>query len=99
MRRYKRDASFLIAYLITLFFNWEMSIPAWILLVLHFVLGWSILWFILALAAWMVIILLWMLLMQAAARCGDSKDAPRENKNPYSVRSSVAPTENHDTSS
>ena len=84
MRRTNRGGSFLLCLLINLLLNLEWSIPAWILLGLHFYLGISIWWFVGALAVWMLRIMLGMWLTGWAIDCGKQKDSPKENKNPYS---------------
>lgn len=86
IRRTKRSGSFWLCLLLNMLLNLEWTIPAWILLVLHFVLDWSIWWFALALALWILNILLWMQLMGWAADCSREKDPPKENKNLYSVK-------------
>ena len=78
--------NFLLCLLFNLLLNLEWSIPAWILLALHYWLGISIRWFWGGLAFWVLSILADMWLIGWAARCGDQKDPPKENKNPYSVR-------------
>lgn len=85
MRRTKRGGSFWLCLLVNMALNLEWTIPAWILLVLHFWLGWSIWWFVLALVLWIVDILFWMKVMGWAADCSNTPDPPKENKNPYSV--------------
>lgn len=89
MRRTKRSGSFWLCLLINMVLNLEWTIPAWILLALHFWLGWSIWWFVLALALWLINILFWMKVMGWAADCSNTPDPPKENKNPYSVRSTT----------
>ncbi len=64
--------------------NLEGAIPALIFLVLHFLLDFSILWFIGALAVWILGLIFWMKVIGWAGRCS-TLDLPRENKNPYSV--------------
>lgn len=86
MRRTRRGGSFLLCLLINLMLNPEWSIPAWILLGLHFWLDISIWWFVGALALWIGRLLLGMWLMGWAADCSRLKDPPKENKNPYSVK-------------
>ena len=66
--------------------NLEWSIPAWILLALHFWLDISILWFVGGLAFWILRILAGMWLMGWAVACGNEKDPQKENKNPYSFK-------------
>lgn len=86
MRRTVRNSSFWLCLLINLLLNLEWSIPAWILLALHIWLDISIWWFIGALTLWMLGILAGMWIMGWAASCGNEKDPPKENKNPYSKK-------------
>ena len=86
MRRTNRGGSFLLCLLINLLLNLEWSIPAWILLALHFWLDISIWWFAGGLAFWILSVLSGMWLMGWARSCGNEKDPPNENKNPYSVK-------------
>lgn len=79
-------SSFFLCLLFNLLLNLEWSIPAWILLGLHYWLGISIRWFWGGLAFWVLSILADMWLIGWAARCGSEKDPPKENKNPYSTR-------------
>ena len=79
-------SSFFLCLLFNLLLNLEWSIPAWILLALHYWLGLSIRWFWGGLAFWVLSILADMWLVGWAAKCGEQKDLPKENKNPYSVR-------------
>ena len=85
MRRTQRGGSFWLCLLVNMALNLEWTIPAWILLALHFWLGWSIWWFVLALALWFINILFWMKVMGWAAYCSNTPDPPKDNKNPYSV--------------
>ena len=87
MRRTKRTGSFWLCLLINMALNLEWTIPAWILLALHFWLGWSIWWFVLALALWIINIIFWMRVLGWAGDCARTPDPPKENKNPYSVGS------------
>lgn len=61
----------------------EWTIPAWILLAMHYVFGWKLLWFWIALGVWLLSILLWMDLISWASGC----EAPpqKKNINPYSI--------------
>ena len=86
MRHTKRGGRFLLCLLINLLLNLEWSIPAWILLALHIWLDISIWWFVGGLGIWVLRVLLGMWLMGWAIRCGNEKDPPKENKNPYSVK-------------
>ena len=86
MRRTKRSGGFIICLLFNMLINLEWSIPAWILLALHFWLDISIWWFVGALAFWILSIISWMSIMGWAADCSNTPDPPKENKNPYSVK-------------
>jgi len=84
MKNLRNSGHFLFVLLINMILSFEWTIPAWILLVCHFVADWSIWWFWLALGLWICGILLWMGTMSWAVRCGSTPDQPKENKNPYS---------------
>ena len=86
MRRTKRRGGFLLCFLINLLLNLEWSIPMWVLLFLHLHLDLSLWWVIGALAFWFLRILLGMWFFGWARACGNEKDPPKENKNPYSVQ-------------
>lgn len=86
MRKTGSVGGFWLCLLINLLLNLEWSIPAWILLALHFRLDISIRWFVGGLSFWILSILADMRLIGWAARCSDEKDPPKENKNPYSAK-------------
>ncbi|MDD6203699.1 MAG: hypothetical protein PUC05_01705 [Firmicutes bacterium] len=86
MRRTKRSGSFLLCLFINMLLNLEGLIPAALLLVMHFWLGWSVWWAVLALGLWIAGLILWMRVIGWAGECGSAPDPPKENKNPYSVR-------------
>lgn len=86
MKMTKRAGNFFLVLLFNMLLNIEWTIPAWILLALHYFCGWRILWFWIALGVWLLNILLWMYFLRCATRCGAEKPY-RENKNPYSVTS------------
>lgn len=91
MRKLRVDGSFWLALGINMLFHLEGTIPAWILLILHFIFGLSIKWFWIALGVWIALLLLSMLIWGKitgwAAKCGNTPDPPKKNINPYSVRS------------
>ncbi|MBQ4557084.1 MAG: hypothetical protein IJA60_05510 [Clostridia bacterium] len=66
--------------------NLEWTIPAWILLALHFILGVPIVWFWVALAVWLLSVLLWTDIFGRLNALGNIPDKPKENKNPYSYK-------------
>ena len=86
MRRTKRGGSLLLCLLINLLLNLEWSIPALILLGLHFWLDISLWWFVAALSLWVLSVLTGTWFMGWASRVGGEPTAHRENKNPYSVK-------------
>lgn len=85
MRRTHRGGGRLLSFIINFLINAELTIPAWILLALHFVFGISLWWFIGVLALYTVWIILLTFVINWAAS-GAEPDAPRENKNPYSKK-------------
>lgn len=85
MRRTKRSGSFLLCLAFNMLLNLDGLIPAAVLLVLHFVLDWSVWWSALAAGLWLAWLLVWMRLIGWAGRCGSTPDLPKENKNPYSA--------------
>ena len=86
MRRPNNSNGFLFCFIVNLMFNIAWIIPALILLVLHFILHISILWFIILICIWALIIFIWTLILSYASRTGGTIDPPKENKNPYSFK-------------
>ena len=80
----KKIGEFFAVLFFNMLINLEWSIPAWILLAMHFVFGWKLIWFWIALGVWLLSIILWMDVISWASGCS-APGAPRENKNPYSV--------------
>lgn len=85
--RKAENGNFFLACLLNVVLNLEWSIPAWILLGLHFWLDVPIFFFWLALGLWLGGTLLVMLILELIRRC-NSPEPPRENKNPYSATNS-----------
>lgn len=79
---------FFVYLMINLATSLEWSVPAWILLILHYTRGWSIYLFWAALAVWIAITVFKMLLLRLANKLGDSPAPQQENKNPYSAKNS-----------
>lgn len=86
MKKIRTDGSFWLCFLLNLLLNLEWTIPAWILLAMHYWLDWPIRWFWIALALWPVVILIRMTVMGWLVHLGNQPDPPKENKNPYSVK-------------
>ena len=83
--RARRCGGVVFSLLVSLLFSLEGFVPALILVVLHFLLGWSLWWAALAAAVWIATVALRVAFISWAARCGNTPDPPQENKNPYSV--------------
>ena len=86
MKKRPKGNGFFSALLINLIFDLEWTIPAWILLVLHFVFDISIMWFIGAIALWIVGVGVKTAVFSWLIREGNRPDPPKENKNPYSSK-------------
>ena len=97
MRRTKVNQGFIICLLFNMLLNFEWSIPAWLLIIAHFVFGWSLWLFWLAFLGWVGGILIWMYVIGWAARVGNEKTPELPNKNPYSARNSSVVGRNKDT--
>lgn len=83
-KRPRVNGGFFAALGINLIFDLEWTIPAWILLVLHFIFDISILWFIGAITLWVVGVGVKTAVFSWLIREGNRPDPPKENKNPYS---------------
>lgn len=88
MRNTKQSGGFFPCLLLNIFIHWEGLLPAVVLLVLHFCLGWSIWWAALALGIWILGVLLRMLIIGWAGKCS-APEPPKENKNPYSFKNTL----------
>lgn len=88
MRRTNRGGSFIVCLLINLLLNLHWAIPAVILFVLHFWLGWSIWWAWGALALWIVANILMMLFMGWVSNCDTLPKSSSRPQNTYSANGS-----------
>lgn len=86
MRKTSRNGTFIVNLIINVLINIEWSIPAWILLILHFVTGISLWWFVGALALWFLLIGLCMIFISLANKNAEMPKTEWENKNPYSAK-------------
>ena len=86
MKQKSTPGGWLLGLLVSMLLNLLWTIPAWILLAMHFLLGWSIIWFWIALGVWLGITVLWMVVLNWAGKCSNQPDPPKENKNPYSAK-------------
>ena len=86
MRKAKRSGGFLFWLLINMLINPEGLIAFIVLLALRFWLKWP-LWIAFAvLGVWILGIIVFMLVIGTATRCGNESTPPQENKNPYSLK-------------
>lgn len=90
MRKTSRDGTFLIVFLFNVFLNFRLTIPGWILLVLHFIIPEYIKWWycLVWFGGFLLYILIWMLVIRGVSRWANTaKPAPPiQNKNPYSSK-------------
>lgn len=85
-RRPEKRTGFFAALGINLIFDLEWTIPAWILLAIHFIFGISIWWFVGALVIWVIGVAIKTAVFSWLIRTGNTPDTPKENKNPYSSK-------------
>lgn len=80
------NGDFGLCYFMNLVFDLEWSIPAWLLLIMHFVLNWSIWFFVVAMGLFVIGVLVKTIFIGWAASVGKISDKPKQNLNPYSVK-------------
>ena len=89
MRKTTRTGSFFLIYLFNILINFRLTIPGWILLVLHFIMPQYIKWWycLVYFAGFLLYMLIWMLVLRALGRWVSTAEPapPIQNKNPYSV--------------
>lgn len=90
MKRTSRAGSFFAVWLFNILLNFRLTIPGWILLILHFIIPQYIKWWysVAYFGAFLVYILLWMLVLRALGRWVSTAEPapPIVNKNPYSSK-------------
>ena len=84
----KSSSGTILTLMISLVLNLLWSIPAWVLLILHFAIGLSIVWFWVALGIWALLIVVSSLLIRFAHKYSNMPELERENLNPYSHKDS-----------
>ena len=88
-KNYPDFGGFIFGMFITLFFrvtSWLCSVPMWVTLILHFIIGLSIKWFWATLVIWLIAGIL-RYCMIVFGRWGAAAPEPKkENKNPYSKK-------------
>lgn len=85
MRTSKRSGGFLICLLFNILLNPEGLILSAVLVAFHFAFGWSMWWAAAVFGIWLAWMIIRMLIIGWANKCGNSTEIKRENKNPYSV--------------
>ena len=85
-KRPRVNGGFFAALGINLIFDLEWTIPAWILLVVHFIFKISIWWFVGALILWIIGVAIKTAVFSWLIHVGNIPDPPKENKNPYSSK-------------
>lgn len=95
MRKTTRSGSFFMILLFNIFLNFRLTIPGWILLILHFIIPQYIKWWycLVYFGAFLLYMLIWMLILRGLGTwAGSAPPAPPiENKNPYSVKGTDLP--------
>ena len=95
MRKTSRAGSFIAVLLFNIVLNFRLTIPGWILLILHFIIPQYIKWWycLIWFGGFLLYMLIWMLVLRALGRWTStaSPAPPKENKNPYSAKP-YAPT-------
>ena len=80
----KRFLRYVLSFVLSLLLRWYWSVPAWILLVLHFTAGISLWWFVGAFALYVTGVRVYVHIISWLVRMGNSDEPEKKNKNPYS---------------
>lgn len=83
----RRFGEYVLNFFLSLVFHWYWSIPAWILLILHFVFRISIWWFIGAFALYVIGVRIFVHVVSWLVRMGNREEKRTKNINPYSMGS------------
>ena len=68
--------------------SWLCSVPMWLTLILHFVIGLSWKWFFATLIIWLAVGIIRYSVIVFARWGGNAETPEKENKNPYSKKNS-----------
>ncbi len=85
MRRAAPDCGFWLCLLLNVIFHIQWSVPGFLLLLLHFVLGWPLWYSLVAFGVWFGYVLTVTIILSCLSRLDNTGPDYRENKNPYSV--------------
>jgi len=95
MRKTSRTGSFFLVLLFNIMLNFRLTIPGWILLVLHFIIPQYIKWWycLVYFGAFLLYMIIWMLVLWGLGAWANSvpPTPPVKNKNPYSVQTNEIP--------
>lgn len=105
MRKTSRTGSFFLVLLFNIMLNFRLTIPGWILLILHFIIPQYIKWWycLVYFGVFLLYMLVWMLILWGLGAWANSvPPAPKpKNLNPYSVKGNrfpknTEPDDDHD---
>lgn len=85
-KQLRDNGGFFIALGFNLIFNLEWTIPAWLLLALHFIFDISLWWFAGAMLIWLSITALYTIFLCWVSKVSNTPEIKKENKNPYSAK-------------
>ena len=95
MRKTSRTGPFIMVFLFNILINFRLTIPGWILLILHFFIPQYIKWWycLVYFGVFLLYMLIWMLILWALGAWASTAPPPPpvKNKNPYSVTREDAP--------
>ena len=94
MKKTAYTGTFFLCLLINIALNFRLTIPGWILLILHFIFpAVSIWWFVGYMVAFLLYMLIWQLVWRLIGRIGASaKEVPPPKElNPYAVKGNTMP--------
>lgn len=89
-----KGGGFLTSLILNFAVNLGWTVPAWVLLILHYVTKLSIWLFWGAIGVFVLVIIITTAAIFMAAKSGDAPEAEKQNVNPYSNRGSYPNTQN-----
>lgn len=89
MGHFRKNGGFWLCLILNIIFNAEWTVPAWILLGLHFWIQLSIWYFVAALALFFLYVTLVTAFLCWASSCGNIPNENKENVNPYSQKGNM----------
>lgn len=99
MKRSSYSGGFFLCLLINIALNFRLTIPGWILLILHFIFPViSIWWFVGYMGAFLLYMLIWQLVWRLIMGIGASAKEipPPKERNPYAVKGNEMPLNRQD---